>query len=271
MNMKNRTSKGNKGFSLAEMMLVVAITGILATVGIFSLTHYLRVLKHLEYDETAKEIFIAAQNHLSMANNEGYLGAKSFGVKEGLRTKQVETDGTTEEVELGYTSVDSNIYYYVVNNGNVSGEKPLFDLILPFGSIDETVRKEGSYIIRYDKEAAQVLDVFYSEKSGTRYGHSFADLYAEVCSDGVTLLMEARGKEDKDKRRNYIDGSIVGYYGGVEANPGNAPKNVLPFIKVENAEELKVIVKPNGYINETAGLFTGESQRTDYIKNNVGM
>ena len=37
----------------------------------------------------------------------------------------------------------------------------MISAMLPFGSIDETIRAAGSYIIRYQLKPALVLDVFY--------------------------------------------------------------------------------------------------------------
>ncbi len=85
MKMRKIRNNKNKGFTLAELMAVVAITLILSMVGIIAVTYYMRIMKHLEYDTMAKEIYVAAQNHLSLAYNEGYLGISGdgkFGTKE---------------------------------------------------------------------------------------------------------------------------------------------------------------------------------------------
>ena len=226
---------------MAELLAVIAITLILSTVGIIAVTYYMRIMKHLEYDAMAKEIYIAAQNHLSMAYNEGYLGIKnesSFGVKEG------KIEGIDD------TDANSSILYYVVTEANTSSAE-IFDLMLPFGSIEEKVRSKTSYLIRYDKSTGRVLDVFYSEPDGKRYGHTFMN-GPENIADEYKRLLTLRPDKEKDLRR-YFDVTsnekknsfpIVGYYGGDKVN--SLPYGDLidaPYIRVINNEELSVEVK----------------------------
>ena len=249
MNMRRLFSRKNKGFTMAELLAVIAITLILSTVGIIAVTYYMRIMKHLEYDAMAKEIYVAAQNHLSMAYNEGYLGLSGdvkFGTKEGKIGNIDDTDAK------------SDIYYFVVTEADSTADD-IFDLILPFGSIEEKIRSKSSYIIRYDKAAGRILDVFYSELDGTRYGHTFLNNGSEN-ADEYKKLLSIRPDSEKDKRR-YFDISseekdnsfpIVGYYGGDKAQTlpyGNLIE--VPYIRVINNEELKVEVKidPTKYEN----------------------
>ena len=48
-----------KGFTLAELLIVVAIIVVLAGVGFISVTNYQKSMAILERDKVAKEIFIA--------------------------------------------------------------------------------------------------------------------------------------------------------------------------------------------------------------------
>ena len=240
MNMIRLFSRKNKGFTMAELLAVIAITLILSTVGIIAVTYYMRIMKHLEYDAMAKEIYVAAQNHLSMAYNEGYLGLSGdkLGTKEGKIGNIDDTDAK------------SDIYYFVVTEADSTADD-IFDLILPFGSIEEKIRSKSSYIIRYDKAAGRILDVFYSELDGARYGHTFLNNVSEN-ADEYKKLLSIRPDSEKDKRR-YFDISseekdnsfpIVGYYGGDKAQTlpyGNLIE--VPYIRVINNEELKVEVK----------------------------
>ena len=62
---KSWIKKAAKGFTLAEFMIAIAIMSILAGVGTVSVIQYQRRLKLMEADATAKELFLAAQNHLT--------------------------------------------------------------------------------------------------------------------------------------------------------------------------------------------------------------
>ena len=54
--------------------MAVAIIGILAAVSFISAINYLRSMTVLKVDGIAKEIFVAAQNHLTMAESQGFSG-----------------------------------------------------------------------------------------------------------------------------------------------------------------------------------------------------
>ena len=215
--MINRKSrKKNRGFTLAELMAVIAIIAILAALGFVAISHYWRILKQMEFDSIAKEIFISAQNHISMVDNESYLGSNSFGTPENA--------GDPE----------GNYYYVVGSDKSILNGNNALSLMLPFASIDETVRQGGSYIIRYHKQSARILDVFYSTPS-SRFGHTFTD------SEYTDLISNYRSDEHKlDRRRYGTDQKVIGYYGGEEANTLNYIDDLPePELIIENAERLK--------------------------------
>lgn len=204
--------RNNRGFTMAELLIVVAIITVLSGVGFIAVQTYQKSMSQMECNAVAKEIFIAAQNHLTMAESQGYLGANvNF--------------GTPEDAASG-------IYYYSVTGSNSdtafggSSNDSVLELMLPFGSIDETIRKGGNYIIRYQTNPAIVLDVCYASPTG-RYGGSIT--YAGVKS----LFGAGPGKE--------IGGVNVGWYGGAEAKQAGQALNA-PVITVDNAERLIVTV-----------------------------
>ncbi|MCR5097192.1 MAG: prepilin-type N-terminal cleavage/methylation domain-containing protein [Erysipelotrichaceae bacterium] len=223
-----------KGFTMAELLAVVAIIAILAGIGFIALSHYFRVLKQLEYDGIAKEIFISAQNHLSLADNESYLG--------------------TDNGDFGKNE-SGNIYYYVIGNDKSElNENSALALMLPFASIDETVRQGGSYVIRYDKSAARVLDVFYSAPK-SMFGYAFAD--SDSADGDYSLLMSDvyYGNEQAAKvnRRKYRDNYVVGFYGSEEASDLDyTDKLVKPELVIDNSERLRI------YVNNTQAIKTAD-------------
>jgi prepilin-type N-terminal cleavage/methylation domain-containing protein len=86
-----KRNRKNAGFSMGELLVVVAILVILMGLGFVALIQYQRTLKQLELDGIAKEIFVAAQNHLTMADSQGLLEGK--------------TDGTAD--------AEKDVYYFV--------------------------------------------------------------------------------------------------------------------------------------------------------------
>ena len=218
---------------MVEALFVVAIIVVLGSVIIMAIVDHMRSMEKTENDGYAKTIFVAAQNNLTMAEHEGYLGRTDFGY----------SDKTT-----------AGVFYFVVDDeaSRFDKEKSILDLILPFGSLDDSVRS-GCYIVRYQKSSGKVLDVFYWKATG-RYGFDYQE------NDIYELLNAV--KADSDKLRNY-HGAVIGYYGGADAEKEPGKKIDAPQIRVFNEERLYVQVTrtisgPNEKINlvirgETSG------------------
>lgn len=237
------SKRNNKGFTLAETLLVVLIIIVLVAVAFVSVITYQRNMTKLEYDGYAKEIFIAAQNHLTMLEGQGYLGLDSA------------LFGKEEEPIPGQVDTGDGVYYFVVNISNTSVDgyasanastSSLLNLMLPFASIDDTVRVGGQYIVRYHKDSAQVLDVFYWSEHANPERFSFKDY------TGNTSYSALLGKRSDSKAlKEYGESkSVVGYYGGATAASLTHGSEIkTPTIKVVNAEALYVLVTDN---NSTA-------------------
>ena len=222
--------KNTIGMTMAELLIVVGIIAILSGVSFVAVQNYQRSLGQLERDGIAKEIFVAAQNHLTAAFGEGYLGlgATGFGAEEDA----------------------SNSIFYV-DNSKLSDNSVLGQM-LPFGSIDETVRTGGRYIIRYQKDTGTVLDVFYCTTDGspTQYNYPLA------ADDDYNEAINSRDTDGSNKmhRRNWKDGSILGWYGGDAAATLPTMTLATPTIEVVNAEKLYVSVTNTNYKNSLAFL-----------------
>lgn len=224
--------KNNIGMTLAEMLIVVAIIGVLGGVAFVAVWNYQRSMGQLERDGIAKEIFVAAQNHLTAAYGEGYLGVTEFG---GL--------GTADEDK------GKEVYYFTVN-GSIS-EDSVLGQMLPFGSVDETVRAGGSYIVRYQKDTGLVLDVFYCTRSGSpaQFNHNLADgEYGDVLA-----LRDTESANHKQDRRNW-NNHILGWYGGTDAALLATATLQPPTITVHNEEKLYVeVTNPNKDVHDNEG------------------
>lgn len=264
-NMKNFRNNDNnmlrdkRGMTMVELLVTVAIIMVLAGVAFVGVANYQRSLAQKERDGIAKEIFIAAQNHLTMAKGEGYLDLQST-------IKKTETGlGETEVTVKGESEASDGIYHFVVDNGSAftNEKKSILDLMLPFGSIDDTVRLGGSYIIRYHADTGDILDVFYCSTNGSPDSFNMNLSGVEYNS-----LLSLRGDENKSSRRNY-GGSIIGWYGGTGTS--HTPEKLnAPAIKVFNDDTLRVEITDTNSINMNAGLqlyIKGETSKAEKVVN----
>ena len=251
----SRIRNNRKGFSLAEVLIVAAIIVVLAGISTVAVFRYQRSLKQLELDGIAKEIFVAAQNHLTMAESQGYLGMK-------------EPDDSTAVNPFGNEDdADKGIYFFVVGANSdtpASGsyaspdtgeaKKTVLSLMLPFASVDETVRLGGSYVIRYQKDPGLVLDVFYVEKNG-RYPYETLGYTSRTAGNDYSLLMSDstdgyHGANNKGNRRNAsnFNNAVLGWYGGDEAAAlPTGTELTQPKVKIHNEETLWVEIEYSNY------------------------
>ena len=195
---------------MAELLIVVAVITVLSGIGFVSVQSYQRSMALLERDAIAKEIFVAAQNHLTMADGQGYMGVDAENIA-------LSDDGT-------------HLVLFDGSNTDPDAAKMLA-VMLPFGAIDETVRGAGRYYIHYQTNPGRVLDVFYWTPGG-RFGGSntgYGDMYANR------------------QNRNWRKGNspVIGWYGG-EGTVETGSTIEMPSIEVENAERLLVrVTNPN--------------------------
>ena len=225
--------KSKSGFTLAEMLMVIAIILILSGVSFIAVNSYQRSLGQVERDGIAKEIFVAAQNHLTAVYGAGYYGVESFG-----------------------TVKDSAKGIYIVDNQDLSSNT-IIGQMLPFGSIDDTVRVGGSYVILYQKDLGQVIDVFYCSNSGTPDVFNFS-----LKASNYELIKDLAGDDKKEARKTFAGGgnSILGWYGVTAATAVSIPRKTFkdPVIEVVNKEKLYVkVTDPN--LSNLSGLGINES------------
>ena len=240
-----------KGFTLAEVLVTVAIIIILAGVTFVSVAQYQKNLRLMEMDGTAKEIFIAAQNHLSVAQASGdldRLAGKANRSADGVTKSAI---GTKLASAPSYAGNASGEYYYVihdVNSGSESytpaGSEAILQMMLPFGALDETVATGGNYAIVYELKSASVVAVLYSGAGNASFGNAAViNLEAEDVSNIENIY------NDKSARKNYQKGGVTAIVGCYTGTAGSAaiPTETLeaPKLEVKNENKLHVIVRGN--------------------------
>ena len=92
--------RSKKGFSLTELLTVVAIMGILMAVAVPALTAVSRNLKMRDLDDTAREIFLAAQNTLTARKASGTIPKPAQGAESGTDCYWLFDDAADNRADL---------------------------------------------------------------------------------------------------------------------------------------------------------------------------
>lgn len=255
-----------KGFTLTELLIVIAITGILASFGFIEVTKAQRKLKRTEMDNTAREIFVAAQNHLTSSQTNGIWNA-SYVKNDG--SINIETSEWQNAVDYAFTdySEDTSVYstaqtdtkthafYDVIYNKTTYAEaltnsNSVLQQLLPYGSIDDTVRTEGSYVIEFDAKTNSIYGVFYTDKG-------------VITSDDLNNLNASRLDATSREQFSLTDSTnsskkistAVGYYGGAKAYQNEVNRLKNPVVQVFNDGVDIDGKQPNGItLNNTNAL-----------------
>lgn len=262
---KNRLNK--KGFTLAEVLVTVAIIIILAGVTFVSVAQYQKNLRMMEMDGTAKEIFIAAQNHLSVAKASGDLDRLAEEAKTSGNASAIGTNLDATSVSAYASNADGE-YYSVIHNVTSGTEsytptegKKILEMMLPFGALDETVATSGNYAIVYELKSASVVAVLYSGAGNASFGNAAVINFSD---EDVPKIKDIYN--DKSARKSYKKGDVTAIVGCYTGTAGSAaiPTETLeaPKLEVKNENKLHVLVREAKDTDNITLVITGEQSGT---------
>ena len=217
------SKKRNNGFTLVEMLAVTAIVAILLAIGIVAVVYYARWLHITELDNTAREIYLAAENRAVLLSAGGRLEeqvkAAAGGAEQTVTPPDKDKSATPLAAGGGAANAEYRYIYY-------SGSANQLEDLLPVGTIDPALR-EGYFYIVYEVNMGSVTDVFYAEDGNLLDNNNdFQDFYE-------TWRGSSRQKRLDEKR-------MIGYYGGEAAGNDETDALRAPILRVFNEEELWV-------------------------------
>ncbi len=174
------------GFTLVELMVVLAITSLTAAFALPNLTAFVRHAQFHRNEEQAKSIYLDAEASLT------YL--RTSGQWESFRAELTEDASRKKEIPASQTREARTVY--VLRTGGENGDRELLDRLIGAGSYGGGPRGAG-ICIEIDAEAGRVYSAFYSTTAG---GFTYTDDRAEGY-----LGFDRRSLEDRKPRR-------LGYY-----------------------------------------------------------
>ena len=214
--MKKTTQR--HGFTLLEMLVVVAIVIVLSCVAIVGVSAAKARTEQKRLDSYAEIIYTAAQSRLTEMRLGGRAEHYLPTADNGIRTvTSVPSDADGKETRDEFTG--GHVCYLILDQSDLTGSDPLAFELMPDDYSDPLW--DGSWLVEYDYASGAVYSVFYSENADlvNHYNQSAFDTWRLSLSDRME--------------------SGVGYYGG-GAILMHVETGVLlkPSVSIENAETL---------------------------------
>lgn len=248
-NLKNRR-KGKAGFTMSELLIVVAIVIVLFAVAVLSLVTIQKNLRQKELDSKAEILYVAVQNRMSELRAGGYESlyqydeTKDNGVaKVGL----IPLDAPEEDAE---DAITKDTLCYVVSADRVKVGKAAAS-VLPESSVDAELWN-NHWVIEYDPESGSVYGAFYSEE--------------EITSGDVSTTLPTYLNRMRVRQTRLRNGAKIGYYGGARVISGTTD-TLKPDISIDNREKLTATFYCNNpYADELTFNIKVSDGRNEYVK-----
>lgn len=248
-NLKNRR-KGKAGFTMSELLIVVAIVIVLFAVAVLSLVAIQKNLRQKELDSKAEILYVAVQNRMSELRAGGYESLYQYdeNKKNGVaKVGLIPLDAPEEDAE---DAITKDTLCYVVSANRVEVGKAAAS-VLPESSVDAELWN-NHWVIEYDPESGSVYGAFYSEE--------------EITSGDVSTTLPTYLNRMRVRQTRLHNGAKIGYYGGARVISGTTD-TLKPDISIDNREKLTATFYCNNpYANELTFNIKVSDGQDEYVK-----
>lgn len=212
------SKQGSLGYTLTEMLVVIAIIAIACAIAIPSIFYLRDMLRFAQANNYAKSIFLAAQQNLTELRSDGGLGPIQAAGDKYAIPPQVTSFPEEFRSEYVYTTTGTQA----------------FSRVLPTGSIDADLL-DDQIVIEFNPITGNVYSVFY-------YSGNDLDLANQYEGGGIP--------REKSSRRPML----VGYYDGSGLNSSQIElEQTQAIVEFVNGQEGIVRVKipmPESYFGD---------------------
>ena len=248
-NLKNRR-KGKAGFTMSELLIVVAIVIVLFAVAVLSLVTIRKNLRQKELDSKAEILYVAVQNRMSELRAGGYESLYQYDEKKDngvAKVGLIPLDAPEEDAE---DAITKDTLCYVVSADRVAVGKAAAS-VLPESSVDAELWN-NHWVIEYDPESGSVYGAFYSEE--------------EITSGDVSTTLPTYLNRMRVRQTRLHNGAKIGYYGGARVISGTTD-TLKPDISIDNREKLTATFYCNNpYADELTFNIKVSDGRNEYVK-----
>lgn len=236
-------ARAHRGFTMMELLAVVAILAIVAAIAFPAGASLARSLDMTRRDDTAKQIYLSAQTRLTALQSSGQLDNLFTNIKETKGPNSISKPSDYPEDDYAGRAL-----YQVAKSDNATTQY----LVTSNGDL-MTSTMSGSYIIELSPSTGEVYGVFYWDDAsdGSAVTHSYDEIIGLV----------------GDRTRSAREKAGIGYYGGgpvsAAINRGGKISIDDTDIKTVNSEELYIKLT-----NKSFGKIVQEG-KTDKLTINV--
>lgn len=235
----------NRGFTLAEVLIVVAILVVLFGLGFAFVSSYIENNRQAAADRTAESIAMAFQNRMQeiyafdgVTQDMLMSGSSASGILEG-KTIRIKSEVNDSEY------IDIDVEYFVIGQEKgvaKLGSDAVLKLLTADGQLLSPELFENGILLEFDPVNFRVYSVVYLTDTDK---YHIDELYT---SENMNII-----RDDEQRKRNFK--GHVGYY---QVSDGDESEDKLAEAIIDNDVRNKINVRVGHYVGGERRLFNSD-------------